>query len=113
MPGCPRWPHEAQSLDFAIALDAASSHMQPVPYHRYKVGQIVMAPSGEPYAMIPRGPYVIVRLMPSSAGEPQYRVRSSADGLERVVLESQLRPVEQTLKESHESEPEPGKPGRR
>ena len=87
--------------------------MQPVPYHRYKVGQTVMAPSGGPYAMIPRGPHVIVRLMPSSAGEPQYRVRSSADGLERVVLESQLRPVEQTLKESDKSEPEPGKPGRR
>ena len=96
-----------------VANGARTAHIPPMPDHRYKVGQTVMAPSGGPYAMIPRGPHVIVRLMPSSAGEPQYRVRSSADGLERVVLESQLRPVEQTLKESDKSEPEPGKPGRR
>jgi hypothetical protein len=38
---------------------------------------------------------VIVRLLPLVAGGPQYRIRSSADGLERVVLESQIRRMEE------------------
>jgi hypothetical protein len=62
-----------------------------MPYHRYKLGQTVEALPG---ALIPRGPFVIVRLLPLAGGEPQYRVRSTADGIERVVLESQIRRVE-------------------
>jgi hypothetical protein len=65
-----------------------------MPYHRFKVGQIVEAPSSGPYALIPRGPHVIVRLLPLVGREPQYRVRSEADDLQRVVLESQIRRVE-------------------
>jgi hypothetical protein len=64
-----------------------------MPYHRCKLGQTVEAPSGGPNAMIPRGPFVIVRLLPLAGAEPQYRVRSTA-GIERVVLESQIRRVE-------------------
>jgi hypothetical protein len=67
--------------------------MRTMPYHRFKVGQIVVAPSGEPHALIPRGQHVIVRLLPLEGGEPQYRLRSEADGLERVVAESQIRPA--------------------
>ena len=67
----------------------------PMPYHRFKVGQIVVAPFGGPDALIARGPHVIVRLLPLVGGEPQYRVRSSADGLERVVQESQIRRMEE------------------
>jgi hypothetical protein len=66
-----------------------------MPYHRYKVGQTVEAPFSGSNALIPRGPLVIVRLMPLVAGEPQYRVRSTADGLVRAVLESQIRRVEE------------------
>ena len=66
----------------------------PMPYHRFKVGQIVVAPLSGPDALIPRGPHVIVRLLPMVGREPQYRVRSEADGLERVVLESQIRRIE-------------------
>jgi hypothetical protein len=70
----------------------AASHMHRVPYHRYKVGQTVVAPSGGLGAYIPRGHHVIVRLLPIS-GQPQYRVRSMADGLERVVSEDQIFPA--------------------
>jgi hypothetical protein len=65
-----------------------------MPYHRFKVGQIVVAPFGGPDAVIPRGPHVIVRLLPLAGSEPQYRIRSSADGLERAALESQIRRAE-------------------
>jgi hypothetical protein len=44
---------------------------------------------------VPLGPYVIVRLLPLVAGEPHYRVRSSADGHERALLESQIRRPEE------------------
>jgi hypothetical protein len=38
---------------------------------------------------------VIVRLLPLVGREPQYRIRSNAGGLKRVVLESQIRRVEE------------------
>jgi hypothetical protein len=64
-----------------------------MPYHRFKVGQTVVAPSGVRDALMPPGPYVIVRLLPADGGEPHYRVKSAADGHERALLEGQLRPV--------------------
>jgi hypothetical protein len=64
-----------------------------MPYHRFKVGQTVVAPFGGPDALIPHGPLVIVRLLPLVDGEPQYRVRSEAEGHERVVLERQIKPM--------------------
>jgi hypothetical protein len=73
-----------------IAFDAVRSQMATMPYHRFKVAQTVVAPSGGPGAVIPRGPLVIVRLLPLADGEPQYRVRSEADGHDRVVLERQI-----------------------
>jgi hypothetical protein len=57
-----------------------------MPYHRFKVGQTAVAPSGGPGEVIPGGPLVIVRLLPLVDGEPQYRVRSEADGHEPVGL---------------------------
>jgi hypothetical protein len=74
--------------------------MDSMPYHRFKVGQTIEAPSGGPHAVIPRGPHVIVRLLPLVDGDPQYRVRSSADGLDRVVRESQIRLVDETSPQS-------------
>ena len=54
-----------------------------------------MAPFGGPGAVIPRGPLVVVRLLPVVGGEPQYSVLSKVDGHKRVVLEKQIRPVEE------------------
>jgi hypothetical protein len=64
-----------------------------MPYHRFQVGQTVVAPSGVRDALIPPGPYVVVRLMPVEDGEPHYRVKSAADGHERALLEGQMRPL--------------------
>jgi hypothetical protein len=82
-----------------------------MPSHRFKVGQTVVAPSEGRDLHIPHGPLVIVRLLPLVDGQPQYRVRSEADGLDRAVLERQIRLAE----DWSPPEPSPAKPasGRR
>jgi len=67
--------------------------MRAMPQHRFTVGQTVVAPSGVRDALIPPGPYVIVRLLPPVGSEPHYRVKSAADGHERAVLEEQIQPM--------------------
>jgi hypothetical protein len=62
-----------------------------MPAHRFRVGQTVVVPSSGPKGAIPLGPYIIVRLLPVEGGEPHYRVRSSADGHERALLENQIK----------------------
>jgi len=47
-----------------------------MPYHRFKVGQTVVAPSGVRYALTPRGPYVIVRLLPAQISSLEGRLCS-------------------------------------
>ena len=42
-------------------------------------------------ALLPTGPYIIVRLLPLVGHEPHYRVRSTVDGHERALLEGQIR----------------------
>jgi hypothetical protein len=66
-----------------------------MPRHRFKVGQMVVAPSGGRDALIPRGPQVIVRLLPLVGRDPQYQVHSTVDGHDRVVLESQIMLIEE------------------
>jgi hypothetical protein len=83
-----------------------------MPYHRFKVGQIVEAPFGGPDALIPRGPHVIVRLLPLVGSEPQYRIRCDADGLERAVLEAQIRRMQEPPS-SRTDKPDPSRPTRR
>jgi hypothetical protein len=65
-----------------------------VPYHRFKVGQTVVAPSGGPHALIPRWVHVIVRLLPLVGGEPRYRTLSKIEGHKRGALESRIVPIE-------------------
>jgi hypothetical protein len=50
-----------------------------------------MVPLSGPQEAIPPGPYVIVRLLPLVDAEPHYRAKSSVDGHERALLESQIR----------------------
>lgn len=58
--------------------------------HRYKVGSVVrFTPSGLD-KQAPAGSYQIVRQLPPDGSDNQYRVKSSSDGHERVVRESQL-----------------------
>ena len=62
--------------------------MQP---HGYTVGQNVDLISGRLDGNVPRGAYIILRLLPNDGHDREYRVRSARDGHERVVRESQLR----------------------
>jgi hypothetical protein len=68
-----------------------------MPAHRFRVGQTVVVPWSGQQVGIPLGPYVIVRLLPMEDGEPHYRVRSSVDGHERALLESQIEAREERL----------------
>jgi hypothetical protein len=85
------WVARGQSILVAKCVSPPQIHT--MPYHRFKVGLTVVAPSGGPGAVIPRGPLVIVRLLPLADGDPQYRVLSKIDGRERVVSERQIRPL--------------------
>jgi hypothetical protein len=65
-----------------------------MPDHRFEVGQTIVVPwSGRAGGGIPSGMYVVVRLMPSVGGEPRYRAKSTADGHEWALQESQMRPA--------------------
>jgi hypothetical protein len=56
---------------------------------KYRNGQTVtMTPSRG--RSTPKGQFEIVRLLPLEYGNYQYRIRSTIDGHERVVLESEL-----------------------
>ena len=92
-------------------LRRRATYIRIMPYHRFKVGQTVVAPFDGSHALIPRGPLIILRLLPLVDGDPQYRVRCAADGLERVVLESQIRPEEEPSAEM--AKPAPSKPNHR
>jgi hypothetical protein len=60
-----------------------------MPHHRFKIGQRVASHSPH----VPPGPYEIVALLPPVSGQPHYRVRSTADGHQRALLEVQLTPL--------------------
>jgi hypothetical protein len=59
--------------------------------HAFAVGQRVIFTPGRNDANVPRGAYIVTRLMPLEGIEQQYRVKSAGDAHERVVRESQLR----------------------
>ena len=65
--------------------------------HKFIAGQSVRSLGttstslyGRNIVLMPAGIYDIVRTMPMLAGKLQYRVRSSSDGHERVVVEDDL-----------------------
>ena len=58
--------------------------------HRFTVGQTVTFSRSGPPRSAPRETFKIVRLLPAEASDQQYRVKSTLDGHERVVKESQL-----------------------
>jgi hypothetical protein len=79
-----------------------------MPYHRFKVGQIVLALLGGPLALISRS---CGRCRLSVGRDPQYRIGSDADGLERVALERQIRRSKEAAPPRLDK-PDPTKPGR-
>jgi hypothetical protein len=80
-----------------MVSDVLQSDIRAMTYHRYKVGQRVVAASGRD-ASLQSGPHVIVRLLPLVGQEPHYRIRSTVDGHERALLEGQIRLVVQEPK---------------
>jgi len=57
--------------------------------HKFKAGQQVIVAPHRPSG-VTGGTFKIVRVLPEERGVWQYRVKSVADGHERVVLESDL-----------------------
>jgi hypothetical protein len=58
--------------------------------HKFTVGQIVRFSPDRQQLSSGRGLFTVVSPLPEEAGVPQYRVKSQADGHERVVREDQL-----------------------
>jgi hypothetical protein len=60
--------------------------------HRFRVGQAVEFFPDPGVDRASRGRYTIVRLLPLEGSTPQYRVKNTADGHERLARETQLGP---------------------
>lgn len=58
--------------------------------HKYAVGDNVSFAPHRYEDSASRGLYTIVRLLPAAEAAPQYRIRATIDGRERVVAEGQL-----------------------
>lgn len=61
--------------------------------HRYRVGQTVRFAGSSESRLIgerPKGNFRVVRLLPEYEGANQYRVESTSDGHQRVVMENEL-----------------------
>ena len=58
--------------------------------HRFRPGQLVRLARNRSNAAAATGDYKIVRQLPETSGELQYRVKSTRENHERVVKESEL-----------------------
>jgi hypothetical protein len=58
--------------------------------HKFHVGEIVHL-SASVTRNVPGGSYQVVKLLPASSGEFEYRIKSMNEPHERVVRESELR----------------------
>ena len=58
--------------------------------HKFQVGQTVQLVEGRRYLTTSATGYKVVRQLPESGGERSYRIKSSHETFERVVIESQL-----------------------
>jgi hypothetical protein len=62
---------------------------QPVIAHKFQAGQMVkLIPS--PYIRNSQGEFEILRVLPEEHGMHQYRIKSTTDGVVRVVMESEI-----------------------
>jgi len=60
--------------------------------HKFRVGQTVHFAPDRYQDHAGRGFLKVTRLLPDSASAPQYRIKSQADGHERIAGEDQLTP---------------------
>ena len=60
--------------------------------HKFAIGAAVRFSPGAFESAAVKGSYTIVRQLPPELRDCQYRVKSSQDGHERIVRESQLTP---------------------
>ncbi len=60
--------------------------------HKFSIGAAVRFSPGAFESAAVKGSYTVVRQLPPEARDCQYRVKSSQDGHERIVRESQLTP---------------------
>lgn len=60
--------------------------------HKFRVGQAVEFFPEPGVDRASRGRYTIVSQLPPEGNTPQYRVKSAADGHERMVRETELGP---------------------
>ena len=58
--------------------------------HRFKLGDLVEL-TGKSRLNAPREPFEIVRLLPRTGDEPEYRIKGPNEGHQRSVKESELR----------------------
>jgi hypothetical protein len=58
--------------------------------HKFRVGQAVDYFASKRFDRLAGGRYTIVRLLPLEGSTPQYRIKSSLDGRERMVHESEI-----------------------
>jgi hypothetical protein len=62
--------------------------------HKYAMGQLVNSAASH-FADRTSGTYEVVRLMPeNSSGELGYRIKDTANGAQRAVAESEIRPTD-------------------
>lgn len=60
---------------------------------QFKVGQAVCRETVGWFKDVPAGQFIVLQVLPEDRwGQPVYRVCGLSDGLERVVLERELRP---------------------
>lgn len=58
--------------------------------HKFKIGQTVYFRAGRSNMASTSGQYKIIKLLPASGDQPQYRIKGLGEPFERVVLEGNL-----------------------
>jgi hypothetical protein len=58
--------------------------------HKFSVGQAVEYFASRRFDRLARGRYTIIRLLPVEGNHPQYRIKNTLDGRERMVQESEI-----------------------
>ncbi len=61
------------------------------PGPKYKIGQTVFVVARDAGRNLPRGTYVVTKVLPDRDDEREYRIRSVTEPHEHVVRETQLR----------------------